>query len=169
MIHATKRTLAIHLTTVLLLSWVFAACEQIMLPIPFSPVPVNLAPLHLYIATHLFGWVAVHAFALYLLQGALGAPFFAWGLGGFVRLSGPTGGYLIGMLFAMVFLMATRKHLPRLLALCSASAIVFVCGLTQLSFFVPAGTVLAAGLYPFVLGDVVKIGVAWIATRRRRA
>ncbi len=57
--------------------------------------------------------------------------------------------------------------LPRLIVLGVASVIVFTWDLTQLSFFVPHGTVLVAGLYPFVVGDVVKIVFAWIETRER--
>ncbi|HDL3074101.1 TPA: biotin transporter BioY, partial [Mannheimia haemolytica] len=37
-----------------------------------------------------------------------------------------------------------------------ASVITFAFGLAQLSFFVPEGTVLQAGLYPFILGGVLK-------------
>ena len=164
---SSKRTFVMRITTLLLLSWMFAACEQIIHPIPFSPVPVILAPLHLYIATHFFGWVAVQAFALYLLQGALGAPFFAWGAGGITRLMGPTGGYLFGMLLAMVIVQLLKNRLPRIVTLTLATIVLFACGLTQLSFFVPAHALLAAGLYPFIVGEVVKIALALILTRAK--
>ena len=51
--------------------------------------------------------------------------------------------------------------------------LIFTLGLAQLSRFVPGPALLAAGLYPFVLGDVTKAllaaGVfpaAWSLTRR---
>ena len=94
----------------------------------------------------------------------MGAPFFAWGCGGIARLCGPTGGYLLGMLLAMIFVVVCRERLPRLITLCLAGVIVFLCGLTQLSLYLPHSTVLAAGLYPFIVGDMVKILVAWVAT-----
>src|SRR5687768_13758188 len=36
----------------------------------------------------------------YLLEGAAGLPFFAGGTGGIAKLTGPTGGYLIGFMVA---------------------------------------------------------------------
>ena len=47
---------------------------------------------------------------IYIMEGAAGLPVFAQGRGGFMVLSGPTGGYLVGFVFAVyiVGLLAER-------------------------------------------------------------
>lgn len=142
----------------LALSWFYAACSQIIIPLPFNLVPMSIQPAPLFLATLLFGWHAVNAYVLYLAQGALGLPFFAGMLGGLGRLMGPTGGYLIGFGVAMIFLASIRHFSSRskiimLATLLCAEAITFVCGLSQLALFVPAHKLLAAGLFPFMIGD----------------
>jgi biotin transport system substrate-specific component len=142
------------------LSWLYALCSQITIPLPFSAVPLSLQPAPLMLAAHFFGFHAVVAYGLYLAQGALGAPFFAGMQGGLVRLMGPTGGYLIGFGLAMIFIAAVRRIAPRsvlvmLLKVYMANVFVFTVGLCQLAFFVPADKVIALGLYPFIIGDFV--------------
>jgi len=41
-----------------------------------------------------------------------------------------------------------------------ATAATFVFGLIHLSFFVPEGTVLQFGLYPFIIGGIIKAVLA---------
>jgi len=43
------------------------------------------------------------------------------------------------------------------------NVVLYIPGLIQLSFFVPEGKVLELGLYPFILGDLIKIYVAALA------
>ena len=42
------------------------------------------------------------------------------------------------------------------------NAILYIPGLIQLSFFVPRDTTLEFGLYPFIPGDLLKLGIASI-------
>ena len=42
------------------------------------------------------------------------------------------------------------------LTMLTGSVIIFVLGLAQLSRFVPASSLLAAGLLPFIPGDILK-------------
>ncbi len=148
------------LVLILGLSWLYAVCSQLTLWLPCMPVPVSLQPLPLYLATFMFGWPAVSAYVLYLVQGALGLPFFAAMQGGFMRLLGPTGGYLIGFLCAMMFIAIVREHVKKrwyclLAAVYVANILSFGVGLWRLSSFVAASELLATGLYPFLLGDIV--------------
>jgi len=105
---------------------------------------------------------------LYLLLGSCGAPIFAWGLGGMARLLGPTGGYLIGFLLGAIFLAAvrTKSTTGTFIKLLGAYLILYACGLARLSFFVGASNLLQAGLFPFVLGDLIKILVMTFVARR---
>ena len=146
-----------------LLSWFYALCSQIIIPLPFSLVPVSIQPFPLLACAWFFGLPAIYAYALYLAQGVLGAPFFAKGGCGLVHLLGPTGGYLVGFGMAMLFLHAVKKYMvPKSIAikslfLLATAGIYFSCGLAYLSCFVPVPVLFSAGLYPFLLGDSLKL------------
>jgi len=146
----------------LALSWLYAICSQIIIPLPFNLVPISLQPLPLLLAALLLGRYAVVSYGLYLAQGAAGLPFFAGMQGGMLRLLGPTGGYLMGFGVAMLFLAAVRSYKPAsgmltfAKVLCAA-IIYFSMGLAQLAWFVPADKLLASGLFPFIIGDALKL------------
>jgi len=158
-------------TGYLALSWVFAVCSQIIIPLPFNLVPISLQPMPLLLAALLLGRHAVYAYSLYLAQGALGLPFFAGMQGGLVRLMGPTGGYLLGFGLAMIFLASVRLYKPNsifitFIKLLCAGIIYFSMGLAQLAWFVPADKVLACGLFPFIIGDSLKFIFITIIMKR---
>jgi biotin transport system substrate-specific component len=103
---------------------------------------------------------------LYLLEGAMGLPFFAGGAAGVARLLGPTGGYLIAFPFAAAMTGAFAEHaLDRtparmFLIMIAGSIVIFGLGLGQLSRFVPGSSLLASGLLPFIPGDLIKAALA---------
>ena len=45
----------------------------------------------------------------------------------------------------------------------AGNAVLYVPGLLQLAFFVPNDKVLEFGLYPFILGDLIKLYIASLA------
>ena len=144
------------------LSWSYALIEQIAFPVPLSPVPVILQPLPLFFLSLALGWSGALSFGLYLLQGAIGLPFFAFAHGGLARLMGPTGGYLIGMFVASCFLATTRKYFQRsyptlLMKIIVANLIVYAFGLAQLSLFISFDRLFLAGFWPFIPGCLIKI------------
>lgn len=147
----------------LLLSWIYAACSQIIIPLPFNLVPLSIQPAPLFLASFFFGWHAVNAYVLYLIQGACGLPFFSGLQGGLLRLLGPTGGYLIGFGLGMALIALLRKHVAQsmtktLALILAAETVTFAFGLFQLAWFVPANKLFSAGLYPFFVGDfIIKI------------
>jgi biotin transport system substrate-specific component len=108
----------------------------------------------------LFGYKAVNAYFMYLVQGLSGAPFFSRFGSGAVHLLGPTGGYLIGFAFAMFMMVLARdfKRASKIWLLISywfCCILYYVFGLLQLACFVPSNKILALGLYPFILDDFV--------------
>lgn len=146
----------------LLLSWLYAICSQIIIPLPFNFVPISLQPLPLFLLSLLIGRSAVYAYFLCLLQTMFGAPFFSGFQGGIVKLLGPTGGYIIGWAFAMIFLVVVRNYKKNsffiiIAKLLFANLIMYFCGLLQLSFYVPNSKLLILGLVPFFWGDLLKI------------
>jgi len=157
-----------------------AAAAQVEVRLPWTPVPITGQTFAVLLSGTVLG--ARRAFLaqlLYLVEGAAGLPFFAGGAAGFARLAGPTGGYLLAFPFAAAVTGAfaerawDRKPWTMFLAMLAGSLIVFVLGLAQLSRFVPGPALLAAGFFPFVLGDVTKAALAagvfpagWALVRR---
>ncbi len=139
------------------LSWIYAACSQIIIPLPFNMVPLSIQPLPLIFCAETFGWPAISAYLLYLMQGALGAPFFSHFGCGLPHLLGPTGGYLIGFLIAMTITKLVKTQTPngQFLRYWLASISYFCFGLCQLALFVPSSKLFVLGFYPFLIGDFI--------------
>jgi biotin transport system substrate-specific component len=102
----------------------------------------------------------------YLGAGAMGLPVFSGsperGIG-LAYLAGPTGGYLFGYLIAsgLVGWLATgRGWLGRVTVMLAALGVVYAAGLAWLALYVPSSMLLAAGLTPFLLGDLLKVALA---------
>ena len=165
---ALPRAGAVHnVLLVLAASLVTAAAAQVEIRLPWTPVPVSGQTFAVLLAGTVLG--ARRAFlaqALYLCEGACGAPFFAGGAGGVLPLLGPSGGYLLAFPFAALVTGALagrawdRRPVTMFLTMLAGSVVIFSAGLAQLSRFVPAGGLLAAGLLPFVAGDVLKCALA---------
>jgi biotin transport system substrate-specific component len=153
--------------SVIVASLFIAVCSQIQIPLPFTPVPLSGGTLGVLYAGALLGSRrGAAAVGLYLLEGFAGLPVFSGGAAGIVHLLGPTGGYLVGFPVGafMTGLLAERgwDRTPgrAFLAMLAGSLPIFAFGLLGLSRFVPASTLLAQGLWPFVPGDLLKSGVS---------
>lgn len=135
--------------------------------VPFWPVPMTLQTMAvMLIATVMGPRLAVASFLAYLGAGMAGLPVFAGsperGIG-LAYIMGPTGGFLIGMLLMSAVtgaLSQGRGLLGRTGGMLAGSAVVYAAGLAWLSAFVPADKLIAVGLAPFILGDLVKIAAA---------
>jgi len=135
--------------------------------VPMYPVPITGQTLALTVVGLSLGRKAgVSAVLLYLAQGALGLPVFANGAAGFVTFMGPTGGYLYGFIAAVAILGyfsdkgVLKSFIKSTAVALLATVAVFVFGLIHLSFFVPEGTLLKFGLYPFIIGGIIKAVLA---------
>jgi biotin transporter BioY len=101
----------------------------------------------------------------YLLGGLAGIPWFARG-GGITYLMSPTFGYIIGFVlaaFVVGFLCERgldRKIETAILAMLVGNVLIYFPGLLWLARFVGWGKVLAVGLYPFIIGDTIKLLLA---------
>jgi biotin transport system substrate-specific component len=140
---------------------------QISVNLPFSPVPISGQTFGVLLIAALLGKVrGTMAVIAYLIEGMSGMPVFAGGAGGFLYAFGPTGGYLLGFIPAafVVGYLAERgfdRHVVRTaLAMAIGSGIVLVFGALRLSAFTGSASALALGVYPFIIGDLVKIAAA---------
>jgi len=148
--------------------------------VPFYPVPMTLQTLAVLIVGGAFGArLGAATVLLYIAEGAAGIPIFAGGAAGLAVLTGPTGGYLWGFAIAagLVGWLAERgfdRHAGKMLiATLLGGAVLYIPGLAWLTLWLmqikalDASTALQAalsgGLYPFVLGDLVKAALAAMA------
>lgn len=164
-------------------SVVTALAAQVAFPLPWTPVPVSGQTFAVLLSGAVLGARrGALAQVLYLAEGALGLPVFAGADAGAAHLVGPSGGYLVAfpLAAALVGVLCERGFDRRFgtmfAAMLLGSVTIFALGLAQLSRFVPAGTLLAQGLWPFVPGDLVKSALAaaafpsvWRAVRARDA
>ncbi len=144
--------------------------------IPIGPVPIVLQNMFVFLAAILLGsrW-GLASLAVYLLAGAVGLPVFAGGSGGIGRIIGPTGGYLLGYL-PVVFVIGLisekfgRRMVTDMIAMVCGSAILYSCGVTWLKILTGMSWMksLALGMYPFLLGDALKIVAAAMIVKALR-
>ena len=143
-----------------------AALAQISIPIPGSPVPVTGQTLGvLLIGTSYGTGLGLATFAMYLLAGIAGAPVFAGATHGIEKITGATGGYLIGMMVATFLLgiLANRQLDQRFLTALPTMLIgtftIFTFGLVWLHHFTGNdwNWTINAGLTPFIFGEILKI------------
>lgn len=146
---------------------VLVGCAYLSFNLPFSPVPITGQTFGVLLVAMALGRVRGSGVVLaYLAEGAAGLPVFAGGAAGIGVLAGPTGGYLIGFLLA-AYLTGwladhgwDRGYFKSVMAMIAGSVLIFACGLAQLTLFVPTSALLAMGLYPFIVGGIVKISLA---------
>ena len=130
------------------------------------PVPMTLQPLAVLLIAMLCGRnISVAAVSLYLFQGIIGMPVFAYG-GGLPYLLGPTGGFLLGFLFASIIIgeLADRGWgkfmIKSVLAMLIGMFVIYFCGILQLSFLKGFDFAIVNGLTPFIIGDLYKLILA---------
>ncbi len=146
-------------------SVLIAICAQIS--VPLFPVPMTLQTFAVFLIGLTYGWrLGGITVALYLFEGALGLPVFAKGGAGMVYFMGPTGGYLVGFLLA-----ATacgwfaergfdRSYAKLFASLLVGNILLYAPGLLWLGSLIGWDKpVLDYGLYPFILGDLLKIAM----------
>jgi len=151
-------------------SLITSIAAQVAFPVPWSPVPITGQTFAVLLSGAVLGSRrAFLAQALYLAEGALGLPVFAGGAAGAAVLAGPTAGYLLAFPLA-ASLTGTlaergwdRRFGTMMIAMLAGSLPIFALGLALLSRFVPTGGLLAAGLYPFLPGDLIKATLAALA------
>ncbi len=157
------------LTRIALCCALLAVCAWIA--VPFEP-PFTLQTFAVFLCVGLLG--GKHAFVAvlcYLVLGAAGVPVFSGFRGGVAQLVGPTGGYLIGFLAAVLITGYLPKKLPLFvrmlfgLTTCYALGTAWYC----LFYLENAGTggiwaAILRNVVPFVLPDLVKLFLASKAT-----
>lgn len=154
------------------------ALGAIYIPLPFTPVPVTGQTLGILLAANLLGARrAAASVALVLLLAAAGMPVLAGGRAGVGTLLGPSGGYFVGFLLTAAVLGAGTARLgsdrkgTAVRALLNSTLGIFLVYLPAVPWlaFVTGRSLseaVAAGMLPFLPGDLFKAAVAAVVSGR---
>ena len=157
---------------------VFSALLCVISPfaIPVGPISITLATFGVYLAGASLGAKrGAAAVAVYLMLGFIGLPVFSGFTGGFQRIFGPTGGFLVGYIplafIAGIFADRFGKGWAYPVGMVIGTAVLYslgtawYCALTS-SEILPA---LALCVLPFLAGDAIKIACASLLAPKLRA
>lgn len=138
------------------------------LSVPIGVVPISFTNLAVYLAIYVLGCKrGTISYIIYLLIGLVGVPVFSSFTGGVGKLFGPTGGYLIGFIFMALICgwfidKFDCKLVPSFVGMVLGTIVCYVFGTVWLAY--QAGmsfyAALAAGVLPFIIGDLVKMVIA---------
>lgn len=163
-------------------SLLMALSAQFVIPLPWTPVPITGQTFVVLLTGALLGSrLGALAMIAYLIEGALGLPFFQTGSGGLPYLiASPTTGYLLSYpLAAFVTGMLAergwdRRFLTAAAAMAIGSLLILLGGWAWLSVWFRTGAdAFRVGVLPFLAGDLLKITLAaaalpsgWAIVRR---
>ena len=149
--------------------------------VPLYPVPITGQTAAVLIVGGALGATrGALAMALYAVLG-LFLPVYSEGAQGIGVILGPTGGYIVGFIFAAALTgyLAERKWDHKIFggiaAFLAGTVVTFVFGMTWLSIALGLNleATLQGGLYPFIVGGIVKavfaasvMRVIWLAVHR---
>jgi len=139
---------------------------QVIIPLPFTPVPLTLQTFAVLLVGAALGSLrGVLAMTVYAVAGMVGVPWYAEGKSGF---GGATFGYIIGFILAAYIVGRLAERGASTTALRTTGLMVvgniaiYAIGVSWLKFSIDAswGTAIALGMTPFIIGDIVKIALA---------
>lgn len=181
-----------HLLMIAAGTLLIALCAQVVIPLAFTPVPITGQTFGVLFTGALLGFRrSLASIGLYLLIGIIGVPVFAGWAGGAGHLAtlsdgvlalAPTGGYLVGFLFAGAAVgrlaeLGWDRHIGGSIgAMLFGNAIIYAFGVPWLmvALHQDLSAGLANGFWPFIVVDAIKLLLAawllpagWWLVRRR--
>lgn len=173
--HIRQRTR--DMVMIAVFSAIIAICAQITIPV--QPVPFTLQTLAVFLAGGLLGWKrGTLSILIYILLGAVGVPVFTRFQGGIAPLIGPTGGYIIGFITTALVVGIAKDKLGTkwwvmliammigLLACYAFGTAWFIFVYNRTNGGMDLFKALSLCVFPFLLFDAVKIGVAAMLVNR---
>ena len=133
--------------------------------IPFYPVPMTMQTFVVLLIGVCFGWKMGATIVLfYLIEGLIGLPVFSGTPekgSGLVYFTGPTMGYLIGFIFAVILsglFKYNNNILFNFVKLSLSVSVIYILGLFWLGILIGWDKPLfALGAKPFLLAEILKI------------
>lgn len=155
---------------------IITVCAWISIP---TVVPFTLQTFAVFAVAGIFGMKrSTLAMAVYIMLAAIGVPVLSGFKGGFDKIIGTTGGYILGFVFIALIVGFTsdrfgRKIVPLILSMLLGLVICYAFGTAwfmvvyaRTSGPVGLGTVLGWCVLPFIIPDCIKIACAVILSNR---
>ena len=174
----TKGFQTMDLAYVAVCAALMAVCSWISIP---AAVPFTLQTFAVFCSLGFLGGKrGTAAILVYLLLGAVGVPVFAGFSGGIGILFGTTGGYLLGfILMGLIYWLGERLGRDsqgiRIVSMILGLLLCYAFGTAWFMFVyarqsgaIALGTALAWCVIPFLLPDLVKLGLALLLSGRLR-
>jgi len=135
---------------------------------PMVPVPVNMQTFAVTLVGALYGWrLGAVTVAAWLVEAAIGLPVLSGGAAGAHHFVGPTAGYLFAfpLAAALTGWLAEqgwngRRPLLALASMLTGNALCLAVGGAWLAIMIGAEPAFAAGVLPFLVGALLKSGLA---------
>jgi biotin transport system substrate-specific component len=147
-----------------------ATLAQVIIPLPFTPVPITGQTLAVLLVAAVLGSKrGLASLSLYSLMGLSGLPVFAGGASGIAYSLGPTLGYLAGFIVAAYVIgLLAERGLERsvrtsLVPFLIRTLLIYLFGAGWLAIKFRFGKALALGVLPFLVGDAIKLVLAALA------
>ncbi len=166
------------ITYIALFAVFMAICSWISIP---TAVPFTMQTFGVFLAVNVLGGKrGTLAILVFILLGVVGLPVFSGFTGGIGVLLNTTGGYIIGFLAASLIMWAAESWIGKSPATQIISMVLglFICYAFGSAWFlivyartsgaVGLMTVLGWCVFPFVIPDLMKIGLAFTLGRRLR-
>lgn len=151
-------------------------CSWISIP---ASIPFTLQTMGVFTTVGLLGGKrGTLTVLIYILLGAIGIPVFAGLTGGVSVLLGTTGGYIMGFLLSALLMWGIetimgRNQIVLAFSMIAGLIVCYVFGTawfmmiyTQHSGVIGLSTVLGLCVIPFIIPDLIKIGVVLFLTNR---
>jgi len=156
----------------------FAAvlCAVAPFSLPIGPIPLSFATLVIYLAAGSLDWrYGTLAVLLYVMLGAVGVPVFSNFEGGFHKVAGVTGGFIIGYIPCAIATGAIgslfgHRVWAYAVGMVTGTFLLYACGTVWFMLQTGSPLVLALALCvtPFLPGDAIKIIFACFAVPQLR-
>ena len=161
-----RQSLAVRTLAVLAATGFLAACSWIA--VPMLPVSITMQTFGVTVVGAMFGWrLGAFAVLAWLAEAAIGMPVLTNGAAGLAYMAGPTAGYLVAfpLVAALVGWAAERGVTVRSLAysfslMLLANALILAIGAGWLAVLVGPNKAVALGVTPFLIGGLLKSGLA---------
>jgi biotin transport system substrate-specific component len=149
-----------------------ALAAQVSIHLGFTPVPITGQTFAVVLVGASLGSIrGAASLLLYLAVGIAGVPVYAQHKHGWEVFSGSDGGYIVGFVAAaaLIGVLAEngwdQRFSSSLSSMLIGNVVIYVFGLLWLHHYLHVNwpTTFADGLYPFVLGDLIKVFLAALA------
>lgn len=134
-------------------------------------VPISLTNLVIYLTVFILGWKkGTISYCIYMLLGIIGLPVFSGFAGGLGKVAGPTGGYIMGFIFLAMISGYFIERFPGksymyVIGMLLGTTVAYILGTAwfMAQTHMTLGAALAACVFPFLIGDAIKIAIATLA------